>query len=333
MHKRPRRYRHACWLGRDAWLDRVVHESDAILVVNKPHRLPSMAHESNAVEHCGGCVERSLGLPPGTLRVTHRLDSSTSGVLVLGKTAEAVREFNDSVAKTLGSREIVKTYVALVSSKASVPLGSLTHWMYPGPFGAGAFHGRTSRRSRARLLRSSADGGGGGGDETGVRGGKRWKRCELRVVSCEPATQSQVDAWRQLFDRELVRARKPFDDDADPSSGGAGLGSGLGFGESGESGLGFGESGESVWAVRVELVTGRTHQVRAQLAAIGAPLLGDSLYAPMVGYLHDADDASAAKEAWRRMERGTVPDWPVALHAETLRWGDSVFSAAPPWDP
>ena len=319
MHKRPRRYRHACWLGRDAWLDRVVHESDAILVVNKPHRLPSMAHESNAVEHCGVCLERSLGLPPSTLRVTHRLDSSTSGVLVLGKTTEAVREFNDSVAKTPGSREIVKTYAALVSSKASVPLGSLTHWMYPGPFGVGAFHGRTLRRSRARLLRSSADGDRGGGDETGdKRGGRRWKRCELRVVSCEPATQSQVDAWRTLFGRELERARKPFpfDDGADPLSQGL-----------------AGESCESMWVVRVELVTGRTHQVRAQLAAAGAPLLGDSLYQPMVGYLHDADDASAAKEAWRRMERGTVPDWPVALHAETLRWGDSVFSTAPPWDP
>ena len=329
MHERPRRYRHACWLGRDAWLDRVVHESDAILAVNKPHGLPSMAHESNAVEHCGGCLERALGLPPGTLRVTHRLDSSTSGVLVLGKTTEAVREFNDSAAKTPGSREIVKTYAALVSSKASVPLGSLTHWMYPGPFGVGAFHGRTLRRSRARLLRSGADGDRGGGEEeTGDgRGGKRWKRCELRVASCEPATQSQVDAWRTLFGRELERARKPFpfDDGADPGeSGGAGLGLGSGSGESG---------GESVWAVRVELVTGRTHQVRAQLAAIGAPLLGDSLYQPMVGYLHDADDACAAKEAWRRMERGTVPDWPVALHAETLRWGDSVFSTAPPWDP
>ena len=67
-------------------------------VVDKPHRLPSMAHESNAVEHCGGCAERGLGLPNATLKVTHRLDSSTSGVLVLGKTESAVREFNDSVA-------------------------------------------------------------------------------------------------------------------------------------------------------------------------------------------------------------------------------------------
>ena len=294
-----------------------------LTVVDKPHRLPSMAHESNAVEHCGGCAERGLGLPNATLKVTHRLDSSTSGVLVLGKTESAVKEFNESVAKKPGSKvsflfylyvwairvtscffdyqEIVKGYVMLVSSDTSVPLGSLTHWMYPGPFGPGAFHGHTLRRSRARLLRS-----GDGCDE--LKGGsvRRWKRCELRVLACERASQSQVDTWHQLFEAELRRARKPFP--------------------------GHGETDEHVWVVRVELVTGRTHQVRAQLAAMGAPLLGDSLYRPMSRYLHDRDDARSAEEAWGRIEEGTVPDWPVALHAETLRWGDCVFSAPPPWD-
>ena len=87
----------------------------------------------------------------------------------------------------------------LVSSDTSVPLGSLTHWMYPGPFGPGAFHGHTLRRSRARLLRS-----GDGCDE--LKGGsvRRWKRCELRVLACERASQSQVDTWRELFEAELL---------------------------------------------------------------------------------------------------------------------------------
>lgn len=31
----------------------------------------------------------------------------------------------------------------------------------------------------------------------------------------------------------------------------------------------------------IELLTGRTHQIRAQLSAAGCPLLGDPLYAPL----------------------------------------------------
>jgi 23S rRNA-/tRNA-specific pseudouridylate synthase len=89
-------------------------------VVDKPHRLPSMAHESNAVEHCGGCAERSLGLPAATLKVTHRLDSSTSGVLVLGKTESAVREFNESVAKKPGSKVRVSYFTLRMGNSSDV---------------------------------------------------------------------------------------------------------------------------------------------------------------------------------------------------------------------
>lgn len=41
---------------------------------------------------------------------------------------------------------------------------------------------------------------------------------------------------------------------------------------------GAGPDGESVSALTVELVTGRTHQIRAHLAHIGHPLLGDGKY-------------------------------------------------------
>jgi 23S rRNA pseudouridine1911/1915/1917 synthase len=39
---------------------------------------------------------------------------------------------------------------------------------------------------------------------------------------------------------------------------------------------------EDIYAVEIRLLTGRTHQIRSQLAALGAPILGDRLYGSSV---------------------------------------------------
>ena len=387
VHAHPRRYRDGCWLGAAAWRARVVYEDADFFVVNKPARLPTQAHESNGCECVPGCVERALGLEPGTLRVTHRLDASTSGVVVLAKHRAAAAAFNDAVkrggAKTGAKRSttkepraarrtwrgarvvdetntetsrrssMTKTYVALTSGRESLfasprmASGSeVTHWMYPGPFGPEALGGAGLKRSQARFLRAAdVD-----GEFLTVNGEKRkthWKKCVLRVLSCEPADEATARRWHETHEAAVrashkapparwLRRKPPASFAADEASFDTGEKDSFHIKRNGRSG----PSERCVWRVRVELVTGRTHQVRAQLAALGHPLLGDSLYEPMRGYLHDGARARGEGEneraernlaAARRVSAGIVPDWPVALHAESLRWGEHRFEAPAPW--
>jgi len=54
-----------------------------------------------------------------------------------------------------------------------------------------------------------------------------------------------------------------------------------------------GETGaEGLYECTVQLVTGRTHQIRLQACASGSPIIGDTRYSPVQGLLDDGPDTA-----------------------------------------
>ena len=177
----------------------VLFVDDWLIVVDKPAGLLSVAGRGPAGEDC---VHARLCQRWADARVVHRLDMSTSGLMVFARSAEAQRRLSRAFAE----RAVEKHYVAVV---AGMP--------------------------RAQNIDA-----------------KGWASIDLPLAADWPARPRQkVDAehGRPSLTRWRIAGGSP-----------------------------------GVWGegTRVELrpVTGRSHQLRVHLTAIGHPIVGDALYAP-----------------------------------------------------
>ena len=111
---------------------RIVHEDDALVVVNKPAPLPM---------HASGRFNRNTLVDilnevykPQRLRPAHRLDANTSGVVVLTRT----RKFASALQPQFEQGEINKRYVARIYGRLKEPMTSNDCPIsnQPGPVGS-----------------------------------------------------------------------------------------------------------------------------------------------------------------------------------------------------
>jgi len=102
------------------WPASVVQETDEFVVVNKPAGVPVHATVDNRLENVLYQLGSALHT---TFYITQRLDTDVCGLLVLAKTREFQRQFN----QLLIERRVKKTYRALVASRPA--LGRHVHYM------------------------------------------------------------------------------------------------------------------------------------------------------------------------------------------------------------
>ena len=304
VHVNPRRYPLSYSVD---WSKRIyTNNFTDYIFVNKISGVPTVPTVDNLRENVLNQVERAMKLNDSSLFVTSRIDACTSGILIFAKTSTASAAFN----KLMMSRRVTKIYKVLCNS--AVKLGKLTH----------LFPKRTSKHENAKptllrailpehleVLSKSDDRGEDGISEAD---GSRWQLAELTVLSCEEIKRGKHFSkestsylkGNSLWDTAEMMSGDRYSDEICEL--------------------------ESLFEVSVRLETGRTHQIRLQLAAEGSAVLGDSRYGPAEGLLDTRYEASTPSSSKQRGDGSDIfgPEpQSVGLHCSEMTFPIELFKS------
>lgn len=268
----------------------LIEETEDYIVINKPSGLPVHPTVDNQIENVANLISNEI---KHEIHVTHRLDVGTSGLLILAKNKKFQSEMNQifmqssqkllttdlsaqqkplttesialdlhidenlksnlTIKKTESIYQFEKKYRALVYDSPALQdllqsQQELVHFMEPSP------------RAPKNVSRESI---------------RDWQICRLKILSANKIKTTLPDNKNnnlkslQNIESSKQALNEKTDTLTDPC---------ISEQKNKSTNITSDNHHDELIELEIELLTGRTHQIRAQLADIGSPVVGDEMY-------------------------------------------------------
>ena len=234
----------------------LIYQDDSLLVANKPAGLLAVPGRGADKQDC---FSARVQAEFHDALVVHRLDMATSGLMVFARGAEMQRR----LSRMFHDRKIQKRYIAVVAGRVEgkligrSPSPALPRWEREPLAGERGLSAASSEREGGHLLLLPP----------GVRKG----RCA--AAGHPPAYPLRVEGWDGGFGEISLPLMADWPNrplqKVDHAEGKHSL--------TRYRVLTY-DAKTDVTRVELEPITGRTHQLRVHMAAIGHPIIGDALY-------------------------------------------------------